>query len=174
MTRLAPATPVGMRDVLDLIVLFDRLNVHHFGGCLPRVPVKWGLCEDDVSDPDVLAQCRTWIPFETPFEVDITIHISEALMDGPGSEEAIRWRGVSRCLLHEMVHVAVNLDQLGGRSFEEFDDHGRAFADECNRIGRAMGWDHVVASDRAVADCENAQWWPRSGGCWTCCVSAAK
>ena len=171
-TRLAPATVEGMNGEQELVALFDRLNAHHFGGTLPSVPIRLGLYGD--ADPDVLAQCRAWDPMDDDTEAVITIHVSESLLTGPEPNEESRWRQVSRCLLHEMVHVAVELDWLGGRYADEIEGHGREFANECNRISRAMGWDQVVAAEKTANDSEDAMWWPLGDGCWTCCISPAK
>jgi len=162
----------GRGDELQLSALFNRLNLHHFGGTLPAVPVKRGLPYRPGIDDSYLALCHTKAVAGNNPAVEITIFMAERLFSDPFPDEANRWKEISRCLLHEMVHVAVDLDEIGGRFPDGIDDHGQEFADECNRIGRAAGWDHVVGAEKASSDGEDASWWPLGGGCETCAVSA--
>jgi len=164
----------GQGVELQLSALFDRLNLHHFGGTLPAVPVKRGLPYRPELDDSYLALCHTKAVAGDNPSVEITIFMADRLFTDPFPDEPRRWLEISRCLLHEMVHVAVDLDEIGGRFPDGIDDHGREFADECNRISRAMGWDHVVAAETAVSDTEDALWWPLGDACLTCCVSPAK
>jgi len=165
---LAPTRVDGLNGEPQLEALYDRLNEHHFGATLPPISVRRGLLTFPPPDADILAQCRTRIPAGKDPEVAITIHMAEALFVDASMDERNRWRQFSRCLLHEMVHVAVDLDALGGRYADEIDGHGQEFANECNRIGRSAGWDHVVAADRAVTDEEDPRWWPLGAVCEWC------
>lgn len=161
----------GPGDELQLSALFNRLNLHHFGGTLPAVPVRRGLPYRPELDASYLALCHTKAVAGDNPAVVITIFMAERLFSDPFPDEANRWKEISRCLLHEMVHVAVDLDEIGGRFPDGIDDHGQEFANECSRIGRAAGWDHVVGANAAVTDEEDARWWPLAGGCEMCATT---
>lgn len=65
---------------------------------------------------------------------------SEAL--GPSTSfrfgtENYRWRLIADTLIHEMAHLAVDVDELGGGAGDY--GHGQTFADKCNRIGSVLG-----------------------------------
>ena len=168
--RLAPPYIDELTNEPQLSALYEQLNTHYFGATLPPVPVRRGLLATARRSADVLAHCVTVDEVGTGPTAVISIHIAESLFSVAPTEGGDRWSEIVRCMLHEMVHVAVELDWLGGRYADEIDPHGREFANECNRIGRTEGWDHVVASRRAVADSEDAKWWPLDGTCETCAV----
>ena len=137
---------------------------------MPAVPVRCGIPAHHQRSNNYLGLCHSRAVDGDNPTVEITVFIAEHLFTDPYPDEASRWLEVSRCLLHEMVHVAVGLDEIGGRYPEEIDDHGQEFADECNRIGRAIGWGHVAGADRAVGVEEDAKWWPSDGGRDVCGV----
>jgi hypothetical protein len=154
---LVPAELEEVKSDPLLAALFSGLNGHYFGGALPPVPVVRGLAgEAALHDTTILAQCRTWTPAPGEPGAIINVHLSESLFG-----DNLRWDEISRCLLHEMAHVAVDLDEIGGRYSDPTDDHGREFANECNRIGRIVGWSDVIASGEAETEEEDAMWWPR-------------
>jgi len=170
MTRLAPARVDGLGREPELDGLFDRLNAHHFGATLPHVVVRRGVPNDPTRDAPVLAVCRRSVlggPVET---VVFAIFLAELLFTAPMPDPRSRWREIASCLLHEMVHMAVDLDEIGSRYTDDIEDHGQEFANECNRIGRAAGWSHVTSAEKAFTDREDARWWPLDDACDTCVV----
>ena len=168
MRFLVPAMAAGSGDQLRLAELFDRLNLHHFGGTLPVVPVIRGIPNHPQRDTSYLALCHTKAVGGAKPEVVATIYIAERLFIDTFPDERTRWLEISRCLLHEMVHLAVDLDEYGGKFPDPIDDHGQEYANECNRISRAVGWDHVVGAEMATTDMEDATWWPLENACETC------
>ena len=168
--RLEPIQAGGSVGEPELAGLFDRLNLHHFGARLPLVSIRRGLPAGSLRESPPLALCRRVVLAAPVSTVAFTIHLAESLFTGPMPQVTSRWTEISSCLLHEMVHVAVDLDEIGGRFSDDVVDHGQEFANECNRIGRAAGWGHVVGAERAVTDQEDARWWPLDDACKTCAV----
>jgi hypothetical protein len=103
----------------DLDALYAELNVEHFDGLLPTIPIYRGL------------------PEATPFWRIPLSSLAYTMTPGEGDELAIYLREAPwDVLLHEMVHVAIWV-RYGNRG------HGIRFTRECNRIGAKMGWAEV-------------------------------
>ncbi len=96
---------------------------------------------------------------DVPLQASATIHLAHELFRAPWGSEEDRLQKVADTLLHQMVHLAVQVDALGGaHPFE--DHHGEHFADECNRISQRAGWGPVLASGENVGPFEDAAAWP--------------
>jgi hypothetical protein len=139
--------PPGARDRIDplLVEFFDHLNIRHFDGALALVDISKGIPADAEGHVDMNGLTRLQVHGRgASARAFLSIHLSEWLYDAP--TEAIRLDLIVNTLLHEMVHLAVDLDALGGaHSFDT--GHGSFFAAECNRIGRAAGWAEVYPDE---------------------------
>lgn len=145
----------------QLIELFSVLNGRHFDGSLPVVPVCQGIPDHlgDRDDPNGLLALQTYPRPTVALQASATIYLAHELFESPWGSEEARWEKVTDTLLHQMVHLAVQIDALGGaHPFE--DHHGDYFADECNRIGNDAGWASVMASADAAFPDRDAALWP--------------
>jgi len=143
-----------------LVELFGELNALYFDSSLPPVPLCRSIPEGLLKHQDLngLTRLRVYLRGDFPF-ASLTIYLSDWLFDSPTASEEVRWELVRNTLLHQMAHMAVHLDTLGG--VHEFDDHhGPHFADECNRIGDQAGWPRELPSVDAPQDIEDAARWP--------------
>jgi len=144
-----------------LVKLFEELNERHFGSSLPLVPVCQGIPDDgdDRLDLDGLVSVGVYPRPEVRSPASVSIYLADELFESPWGSEDDRWRKITETLLHQMVHLAVDVDALGGaHRFEPH--HGQYFAAECNRIGEPEGWSPVRASAQDVYPDEDAANWP--------------
>jgi hypothetical protein len=145
-----------------LLRLFDTLNDHHFDGVLPLVMVSRNMPHDVVNGGDLNGNTR--LQFLGPPDTApalATISISNWHFETACASAEVRWTMIAATLLHEMAHLAVHLDALGGR--HDFDPgHGQMFTDECNRIGRAMEWEeaHPDSDSEFCEEYELSAVWP--------------
>jgi len=152
---------VRVSDDPKLVELFEELNARYFDATLPLVHVCRGIPDDtgEREDPDGLMRLTV---FRRPGEPDravAKIHLAHELFEAPWGSEEDRWEKVADILLHEMVHLAVQVDAFGGAHPHE-EHHGEYFAEECNRIGEREGWAPVLASAQDVLPNEDAAAWP--------------
>ena len=144
-----------------LVALFEELNTRHFDALLPLVPVCQGIPESFIErdDLDGLVSFQVHPRPGVPSLATVTIHLADELFEAPWGSEADRWQKIGDTLLHQMVHLAIALDALGGAHRFE-DHHGEHFTAECNRIGEQEGWASVRASARDVIHNADAAFWP--------------
>ena len=145
----------------QLVELFEDLNGRYFDGSLPIVPVCQGIPDttDEREDPNGLLRLQMYPGADVPLQASATIHLAHELFRAPWGSEEDRMQKVADTLLHQMVHLAVQVDALGGaHPFE--DHHGEHFAEECNRISQRAGWGPVLASGENVGPFEDAAAWP--------------
>jgi len=143
-----------------LVELFGDLNGRHFHGWLPIVPVCQGMPEgsDERDDPNGLLRLMMHATPDAPLQASAIIYLAHELFEAPWGSEEDRWQKVTDTLLHQMAHLAVQVDAFGGaHPFEEH--HGEHFTEECNRIGQQAGWGPVLASAEDVAPM-----WTQRGG----------
>ncbi len=157
-----PAHPLDSR----VAALYDKLNSKHFAGALPRLPVLIGVpvdadCRDDLT---CLASMSQFGRYNQDFEPGLAIYISSWLFEPMGCDQEARWRMVENTLLHDLVHVSMNLAIIRDGSHAEPEDHGPRFAAACNKIGRLMGWDEVRSDDEY-------RWAPDLASEWPDCVN---
>jgi hypothetical protein len=145
----------------QLVELFEDLNGRHFAGSLPVVPVCQGIPDDtgDLEDPNGLLQLQMYPTVEAPVQAAATIFLAHELFNTPWGSEEDRLQKIADTLLHQMVHLAVQVDALGGAHPLE-DYHGTYFVEECNRIGNDAGWATVVPSSEAAFPDKDAASWP--------------
>jgi len=144
-----------------LVELFGDLNGRHFHGWLPIVPVCQGMPEgsDERDDPNGLLRLMMHATPDAPLQASAIIYLAHELFEAPWGSEEDRWQKVTDTLLHQMAHLAVQVDALGGaHPFEEH--HGEHFTEECNRIAQQAGWATVLASAEDVAPNVDAAGWP--------------
>ena len=144
-----------------LVELFADLNAGYFDRSLPIVPVRQGIPHGAGEPEDLygLVTLEVHPRPDVPSLASVTIYLADELFEAPWASEDDRWAKVTDTLLHQMVHLAIDLDALGGaHPFE--DHHGRHFTAECNRIGERMGWERVRASSDALGRSEDAAGWP--------------
>ena len=145
----------------QLVELFGDLNALHFDSALPPVPICRSIPRDLLRHQDRgdgLTRLRVYLQGDVPL-ASVTIYLSGSWFDSPAASEEVRSELIRNALLHQMVHVAVHLDTLGG--VHHFDDHhGQHFADECNRISERSGWSVVLPSDQVLDDAHNSENWP--------------
>ena len=152
---------VGMTSDPRLVALFEEHNVRHFDASLPLVPVRKGIPEDAERREDLNGTVRLQVRPRpgVPSLATVTIYLAHELFDVSWGSEDDRWAKIADTLLHQMVHLAVDVDALGGaHPFE--DHHGRHFTEECNRIGARAGWGQVRASAEGVMPNDDAAEWP--------------
>jgi hypothetical protein len=143
--------------------LYAELNERHFAGRLPSVPVLVGIPQDTSGHTDLngLTRMRTRPGDSEP--TSAAIYMSTWLFGETWNDRAkLQWNMIANVLIHEMVHVKVNLELLRDGSRE--DAHGPRFTAACNEIARSMGWDEVDAHDDEC-DClitECSQAWPNA------------
>jgi len=145
----------------QLVELFENLNSRHFDGLLPIIPVCQGIPDryDENEDPNGLLRLMMYPTPDAPLQASATIFLAHELFEAPWGSEEARWEKVTDTLLHQMVHLAIQVDALGGaHTFEEH--HGENFTEECNRIAEGAGWGSVLASAEDVAPNEDAAGWP--------------
>ena len=145
----------------QLVELFENLNDRHFGGLLPIVPVCQGIPDEagDHEDPNGLLKLQMYPTMDAPVQAAATIFLAHELFAVPWGSEEDRLQKIADTLLHQMVHLAVQVDALGGAHPLE-DYHGVYFAEECNRIGNSAGWASVVPSAEAAFPDNDAASWP--------------
>lgn len=145
----------------ELSGLFDGLNALHFDSALPPVPICRSIPDDLLRRQDRgdgLTRLRMYLQGDVPL-ASVTIYLSGWLFDSPAAPEEVRAELIRNALLHQMVHMAVHLDTLGG--VHHFDDHhGQHFTQECNRISERSGWSLVLPSDQVLDDPHNSEDWP--------------
>jgi hypothetical protein len=142
-----------------LVDIYDDLNAKHFKQALPPLPVCRTI-PTDCAQVDLNGLTRlNVLEAGDSGRVSMTIYLSDWLFETPAASEEIRRQMVANTLLHEMVHVAVHLDALGGVHPLEY-GHGLRFAEECNRIGRRAGWGLVEASEQTDEETEDSAAWP--------------
>lgn len=144
-----------------LVELYEELNTRHFGGVLPLVPVCQGIPDDsdDRLDPDGLVSVKVYPRPDTRPKALASIFLADELFETPWGSEDDRWRKIAETLLHQMVHLAVDLDARGGaHPFEPH--HGEHFTGECNRISQETGWGLVRPSAQNVYPDEDSANWP--------------
>jgi hypothetical protein len=158
------------KDISDpkLLALFDKMNRWYFDGLLPPIEVTIEIPEsvEEAVDLNGVTRFRTHRG-----RLDMFIALGGWLFqdDWDGSEDAQTF--VENTLLHEMAHVAVLCDAIGGR--HEFDrGHGQRFAAECNRVATARSeWKEVFSDEdwEARDDLElgQASAWPELGDDWS-------
>lgn len=123
---------------------------------------------EDIKSPlNPLGVTTCW-PDPTSGKLYFTIHIVEGLFIEKIPEGMLRWELIAQTMLHEMVHVAVQLDQLGDVTLDADPDHEIEFANECNRIGSLMGWPLVLPDSEATYGEERASFWPVALECERC------
>jgi len=152
---------VGIPSDPRLVALFDELSARHFDASLPLVPVCRGIPDDSDQreDPNGLVTLQVHPRPGVPSLATVTIYLANELFEAPWGSEADRWSKVADTLLHQMVHLAIDVDALGGaHPFE--DHHGQYFTEECNRIGARAGWARVRPSAKSVWPNEDAAGWP--------------
>jgi len=145
----------------QLVELFQDLDGRHFDGLLPIVPACQGIPEstEEREDPNGLLRLMMYPKPNSPLQASATIYLAHELFDAPWGSEEARWQKVTDTLLHQMVHLAVQVDALGGAHPLE-GNHGEYFTDECNRIGERAGWSRVLASAEDVFPNLDAADWP--------------
>jgi len=144
-----------------LVALFEDLNARHFDASLPVVPVCKGIPDgaDEREDVNGLVTLEVHPRPGVPSLATVSIFLADELFDAPWGSEDDRWAKVTETLLHQMAHLAVDVDALGdAHPFE--DHHGQHFTEECNRIGERVGWGRVRASAEGVMPNEDAAVWP--------------
>ena len=154
----------------DLVLIYERINEHHFGGTLPLVLVHRGCPLDPEAiarDNNPLGVTSCW-QSPTPGKSYVTIHVVDRLFDEEFPHGMPRWELIAKTMLHEMAHVAVQLDQLGDVTLAFEPGHEIAFANECNRIGSLMGWPLVLPDSEATCRDERASYWPVGMECEWC------
>jgi len=96
----------------DLVLIYERINEHHFGGTLPLVLVHRGCPLDPEAiarDNNPLGVTSCW-QSPTPGKSYVTIHVVDRLFDEEFPDGMPRWELIAKTMLHEMAHVAVQLD----------------------------------------------------------------
>jgi hypothetical protein len=121
---------------------FGLLNTNAFGGALPEIPVHYcRMRAYGAAEPatDRYPHGRIFLGTMTPWP-------------------PCGWVGV---LLHEMVHVYLDLQGVDEYEHGTPAYHGPRFTAECNRIGAVLGWPPVEEHDSGAwphvhtwGDCE--------------------
>jgi hypothetical protein len=147
-----PTAPHDLREA-RLARLYTELNDTHFDRKLPIVPVLMGIPEDSVDHEDMNGLTRlAFLPGERTPRFAAAIYIARWYFDAPGRVTLEdRWQMVADTLLHEMVHLAVGLEDCRRRRVAE-PGHGPRFTRMCNRIGSKAGWGRVLADGQGDAD----------------------
>lgn len=99
---------------------FDTFNADFFGGKLPRVRLQMrnmNNCEGVQLEPSKR-------------------YPNGLIVLGWPCRSPSGWRGV---LLHEMIHIHLDIKGVDEVEWGEEPYHGPRFAAECNRIGRLLG-----------------------------------
>jgi len=152
---------VGIPSDARLVALFEDLNARHFDVSLPLVPVCKGIPDDADEREDVngLVTLQVHSRPGVPSLATVTIYLAAELFEAQWGSEDDRWAKVTDTLLHQMVHLAIDVDALGGaHPFEEH--HGEHFTEECNRIGQQAGWGSVLVSAEDVSPNLDSAGWP--------------
>jgi hypothetical protein len=157
--RVLPIANMSRNCDEALMDIYDDLNMKYFDEVLPRLPVC-RIIPDNTALVDLngLTRLRVLEPGDSG-RVSMTIYLSKWLFETPAASEEIRRRMIANTVLHEMVHVALYLDALGGAHPLE-DGHGFRFAAECNRIGGQARWGLVEPSGQSVDELEDSAAWP--------------
>ena len=144
-----------------LVALFEDLNARHFDASLPVVPVRHGIPDDagEREDLNGLVTLQVHPRPGVPSLACVTIYLADELFEARWDCEDDRWTKVADTLLHQMVHLAIDVDALGG-AYPFEDHHGQHFTEECNRIGERMGWARVLPSAETVDPDNDAAGWP--------------
>ena len=152
---------VRISDDPQLVELFKELNTRYFEALLPVVHVIRGIPDDtgERQDPDGLLRLEMFARPGEPERAAAKIYLAHELFDAPWGSEEDRLQKISDILLHEMVHLAVQVDAFGDAHPHE-EHHGEHFAAECNRIGKQAGWAQVRPSAPDVDHNEDAAGWP--------------
>jgi hypothetical protein len=153
-TRAKGAALVGWYDLeprdSELNELYLDLNDLYFDGLLPPVPVAWGT-GPEMADGDFSGNTR--VIGAPGGRLNMRIELPTNLRDDESICEECRVENIENSLLHQMAHIATDLDALGSRkkSFER--GHGPRYVRECNRIAVIAGWDrtHLCNDDPGCA-----------------------
>jgi hypothetical protein len=147
---MTDAAEVWLNLQKSLLPIYDRLNALHFAEKLPSTVLimedTWHLLEPGVGGR-VVELTDYW-----------GIILTENLL--AHGQDA----GWLMCvLLHEMIHVEVMADPP--EDYDEDEPHGRAFTEECNRIGADLGWPTFYApgDDRCLDEELRTTSWPFLG-----------
>lgn len=128
---------------------FEKLNNAHFGGKLPYPQIIIADCGADI---DGYYRKKT----DTENEKQIPIICLSALLFS-GAD----WQRISSdVLLHECIHMRLSMLRNNDPDY----CHGRAFRQECNRIGQALGLPKVYAyrsrKNRKSREYSSPKFWP--------------
>lgn len=140
---------------------FDRFNAEHFGGKLPRIEIKMGMCS---SPRTVLGEYAGRGDHGMLGEITINYRLFINKVKGVVIEDATRpgfLRYVDDVLLHEMVHAFCHL--VKKQPENTYRGHGPAFTAECNRIGALLGLDpvrHSKSRKATEAHLHKCNHWP--------------
>ena len=95
-----------------LVKLFADLNARHFDGSLPIVAVHQGIPDEagEREDRYGLVTLEVHPRPDVPSLVSVTIYLADELFEAPWGSEDDRWAKVADTLLHQMVHLAIDLD----------------------------------------------------------------